>query len=405
MKSAVFLSWIGPILGALAFSVGCDKAAPADAPSAEPEPAADVRVSTRFEKVVQDELPPMLELTGTLDADERSEVAAQTSGVVTEVNIEPGARVEKGDVLVVLDTREAALRAASAAANADRERARLGLDGAGPFDPSQVPDVLAAQDALDLAERELERTRSLFESGAVAQAEYDRALSAVTRARAQLDVAKNGVRQAQASLRAAETQAGLNQKELADTRIVAPFSGAIVDKRVAPGEFAPLGRIVATLVNDNPLRLKVDVSETDLAGVKVGAPVEIHVDAFPDRRFQGTISRLGVALDAASRTLPIEADVPNDEGTLRPGFFATARIVLEGKPSPALLVPSVAVNRSGSSASVFVRDGDRVLERLVVVGRKVGDRVEISGPVKASDEVAVERVAELKDSAPVNASN
>lgn len=299
-------------------ALGCDKAA-SEAPSAEPESAASNVIATRFEKVSIQDLAPMLELTGTLDAEQRSEVAAQTTGVVSEVNIEPGQRVKKGDVLVVLDTREAALRAASAVANADRERARLGLDGAGGFDPSKVPDVVAAQEAVDFAQRDYDRTKALFESGAVSPAELDRASTALTRAKAQLDAAKNGVAQSEASLRAAQTQAGLSQKELADTRVVAPFDGAIVDKRVAPGEFAPLGRVVATLVDDNPLRLRVDVPETDLAGVKVGSSVEISVDAFPDRRFAGTISRLGAALDPASRTFPSRRPSPMTTARSSPG--------------------------------------------------------------------------------------
>lgn len=371
-----------------------------------PEPAASARpaaIAVTFARAESRRLPPVLEITGTLDPDEKSEVAAQVAGAVKSVNVDVGTRVKKGDVLVVLDASEAALRLTTARAAAQQQRARLGLKSGGDLEVESVPDVKAARETRDLAAKEAKRIEELAKTGAVSQSAVDQARSAAERTEAQYQAARNGVDQGWAALKAAEAQAGLSGKNLKDTKVLAPFDGAVVDKRVSAGEFAGVGRVVATVVKDNPLRLKIDVPEAEIGGLVVGANVAMRVAAFPGKEFSGTIQRLGASINAYSRTLPVEADVPNDDGVLRPGFFVRAQVGLQGPEQEVLLVPESAVGTTGSSSRVFVRDGNRVLEKLVATGRHVGDRIEIRGPVKPGDEVARDKVGELTDSAEVTA--
>jgi RND family efflux transporter MFP subunit len=367
-----------------------------------PEPAASgpsgAPASVRFAKAEVKQLPPVLEISGTLDPDERSEVAAQVGGAVKSVAVDVGTRVKKGDVLVVLDASEAALRLRAARSTADQQRARLGLDNGAGFDPEKVPDVKAAKEARDLAVVEAKRSEQLAKQGAVAQSVADQAKTNAERAEAGYAAARNGANQGFAALKTAEAQAGLSGKSLKDTKILAPFDGAVQERRVTPGEFAGVGRVVAVVVKDDPLRLKIDVPEAEIAGIRQDAAVTLRVSAYPGRDFSGTVKRIGAAINAHSRTLPIEAEVPNTDGTLRPGFFVRAQVALAGDPKDVLLVPASAVGSTGSNARVFVREGNRVFERLVTVGRSVGDLTEIRGSVKAGDEIAVEGVAELVDS-------
>ncbi|MBE7482630.1 MAG: efflux RND transporter periplasmic adaptor subunit [Polyangiaceae bacterium] len=342
-------------------------------------------------------LPPVLEISGTLDPDEKSEVAAQFAGAVKLVKVDVGTRVKKGDVLVVLDASEAALRLAAAKSAADQQRARLGLNGRG-FDAEAVPDVKAAKEARDLAVTEAKRAEELAKSGSVAQAVVDQAKSNAQRAEAAYEAARNGANQGFAALKTAEAQAGLSGKNLKDTKVVAPFDGAVQERRVSAGEFAGVGRVVAVVVKDNPLRLKIDVPESEIAGLEQDASVVLRVSAYPGRDFKANVKRIGAAINSYSRTLPVEAEVPNDEGTLRPGFFVRAQLALKGAPAEVLLVPESAVGSTGSNARVFVREGNRVIEKLVSTGRHVGDMVEIRGPLRAGDEVAAESVADLTDS-------
>jgi len=401
MKRKVLMRLSVPVIVAAAAlgAVACKKTTPTPT---GPEPAATggsaQPVSVRFAKVESRKLPPALEISGTLEPDEKSEVAAQFAGAVKSVAVDVGTRVKKGDVLVVLDASEAALRLAAAKSTADQQRARLGLKSKNGFDAETVPDVKAAKEARDLAVVEAKRTEKLAQEGAVAQAVADQAKTNAQRAEAAYDAARNGANQGFAALKTAEAQAGLSGKNLKDTRVLAPFDGAVQERRVSAGEFAGVGRVVAVVVKDNPLRLKIDVPEAEIAGIKQEASVLLRVSAYPGRDFKGTVKRIGAAINSYSRTLPVEAEVPNDEGTLRPGFFVRAQVSLEGAATDVLLVPESAVGSTGSNARVYVREGNRVLEKLVAVGRHVGDLVEVRGPIKAGEEVAAESVAELSDS-------
>ena len=386
-------------------AAGCKK--PEQAPKPDPSRQASAAgtaqapIATRFAKVETRRLPRALDISGTLDADERSEVAAQAAGVALNVLVDAGSRVKKGDVLVELDGAEASLRVASANANATQQLARLGLKPGDKFDPDKVADVRAAKEGRDLAVLEAERAKKLFDSGGITQSAYDQARSAADRANAQLDAAKNGAEQAWAGLIAAQAQARLSSKNAGDTRVKAPFDGAVVEKRIAPGEFANVGRVVAVVVRDNPLRLRIDVPESDVAGVSEGQPVELTVAAYPGKTFKGVVKRVGASVKVQSRTLPIEAEVPNGDGVLRPGFFAKARVALAGEPQDSLLVPKAALGEAAGSARVFVKTGTRVSERLVTVGREVDGLVEVRGNLGPSDEVAVDDLAALSDAAEV----
>ncbi len=127
----------------------------------------------------------------------------------------------------------------------------------------------------------------------------------------------------------------------------------------------------------------------------------ITVAAYPGRVFHGKVKRIGASMKAQSRALPIEIEVPNDEGSLKPGSFARAQIALGAGDAPALLVPKSAIGTSGSASRVFVRVGNRVSERIVAVGREVEGLTEIRGTLTAADEIAIDAVDKLSDGAEV----
>ncbi|WP_437939901.1 efflux RND transporter periplasmic adaptor subunit [Sorangium sp. So ce341] len=372
---------------------------------AKPAPARDTaapreKPAVRFGKVTARPLPQTLDISGTLVADETSEVATQVAGSVVSVEVDVGSRVKKGDALVVLDARNLALQSQAASAAVAQARAKLALQqGASPkdIDPDQVPEVRAAKQSMELAKAEADRVKQLFDQGAVAQSTWDAARTQAQNATAQYEAAVNGIRATVAALSSAQAQAGLASKSVADTTVRAPFDGAVAEKRISVGEFASPGRVVAVVVRDNPLRLRIDVPEADIASIEIGKPVRISVAAFPDRTFPGVVKRIGASLKASSRTLPVEAEFDNSEGKLRPGLFAQGQLALTGESKTALLVPEAAVGTSGTSARVFVRSGDRVTERLVKTGRKVDGLVEVIGPVADGEEVAIDKVSELAD--------
>lgn len=397
------LGLAGALACTAALAAGCKK------PDANEtaKPAADTQVETaietKFTKIVLRKVPATLEASGTLVADETSEVAAPAPGIVVKVLVDVGTRVKKGDPLVQLDRREPSLRGAAASAQAAQAMARLGIKAGEKFEAAKMPEVRAAKEAMDLAVTDEGRTKSLLDSGGVPQATYDAARARAEQAKAQYDVALNGAQQAWSGLLAAQSQAGLAQKAVADATVRAPFDGAVAERRISAGEFAQMGRVVAVVVHDNVLRLKIDIPEADAAKVAIGKNVLITVATYPGRVFKGVIARVGASVKAQNRTLPIEAEIPNDDGALKPGFFARAEIDIGGAEENAMLVPREAIGTSGTASRVFVKAGNRVVERIVTVGREVDGLVEIRGTLAPSDELAVMAVDRLSDGSQVKA--
>lgn len=391
------------LTSAALLGAGCKKPAPTESAQAAVDAAPQTAVEAQFAKLTIRKLPATLELSGTLAADETSEVAAATGGIVTKVLVDVGSRVKKGDPLVQLDARDPSLRGQAAAAQAAQAQARLGIKQGEKFDPEKMAEVRAAKEGMDLAVTDAQRTKTLFDQGGVPQATWDAARARAEQAKAQYDAALNGANQAWAGLLAAQAQSGLASKALADATVRAPFDGAVAERRISAGEFASMGRVVAVIVHDNPLRLKIDVPEAEAAHISEGKEVLVTVATYPGKVFKGVVKRIGASVKAQSRTLPIEAEVPNADGGLRPGTFARAEIAIEGEDEDAILVPKAAVGSSGTASRVFVRSGTRVIERIVTVGREVDGLIEVRGTLAASDEVAISALDKLADGTEIKA--
>jgi len=390
-------------LGVIALAVlGCRKG---DAPAAAPKPVApgEAALSVHIAAATRQQLPAVLSLSGSLAPDELSEVAAPIPGIVSEVLVDVGSVVQQGDVLVRIDRRDAAMRLTQATAATSQALARLGIKPGEPFQAQKVPEVRVAREALDLAETEATRAKALFEGGSAARSVWDQARVRLEQARGQHDAAQNAARQAWSALQGAKATQELSAKAENDTDVRAPFAGVITEKRIAPGEFAQMGRVVAVLVRTDPLRLKFDVPEVDVGRVRLGAEVRVTVATFPDRTFKGSIKRLGGALKSTARSLPVEAEIPNTDGLLRPGFFARIDVAIDGPATDAILVPVSAVGSSGSASRVFVVQGDRAVEHIVSVGRSFEHLVEVRGSVVAGESVAIDHVDLLTDGARVAA--
>ena len=147
------------------------------------------------------------------------------------------------------------------------------------------------------------------------------------------------------------------------------------------------------------LRVELTVPEQYISTVAAGRAVTFEVDAYPGRTFTGRVRYVSPALKADSRALVVEALVPNESRLLKPGFYATARIE-QASPSPALVIPVSAVRDGAGASRVFVVAGDRVEERVIAVAEAVdGDRLEVTGGLKAGERVATSSVAQLTDGA------
>jgi len=174
--------------------------------------------------------------------------------------------------------------------------------------------------------------------------------------------------------------------------IRAPFDGVVTERNVHDGSIVAIatGRDAPPLVRvqeKDHLRLVVAVPEDSVSGTKIGQQIEFSVPAFIGKQFYGRIARPGHALDSATRTMPVELDVPNANGELEPGMFATVHWLVS-RPYKTLFVPASAVD-SDLNGTYVIRVKDNVSERIEVQkGLTMGDQVEASGKINAGDFIA-----------------
>lgn len=392
------------------------------------ETVAPVAVTTA--KAIAREVPSFIQVTGSLIANETSDVAPQTSGQVVATPVNVGSFVSQGAVIARLNDRDARLRlrqaqsgVQQAIAGVRQAEARLGLRPGGNFDASTIPEVRAANSNLEQAQAELRlaeanerRYRELVETGDVAVSIYDQyrtqrdtARARVNNARQQLESAINTARQsnqaiqsAEAEVETARSQVAIAQKVVADAVIRSPFAGYISNRPIAVGEYVTTASIIATVLRTNPLKLQLQVAEAEVPFITPGMGVSLEVDAYRNRKFSGQVVAVNPAIDPVSRAATVEAAVENGDNALRAGMFATARIVRPGG-NVAVFVPRAAVlsDQNTQSFRVFVIQGDTAKLRVVQIGTEEGDTVQILSGVQADEIVATGNLEQLFEGARV----
>jgi membrane fusion protein, multidrug efflux system len=397
--------------GLLAISCRGSKANVAHDPSTPPEPVA-VEVTTA--PAILRDLPRFFEATGSLAGDQQTDVAPSVAGKVTAIGVDLGSYVKRGQMLVRLDDVDSKLRVEQAQAQLDQAKAALrqaeekvGLRPDQTFDVNKIPEVANARVALQLAETNLRRAEKLIETGDVSRSNFDEQKARRDQLKEIYEASLSTARQnfaavatARANVANAETQLGLARRNLSYTLVYSPIDGYVAERNADLGEYVSPTSKVATIVRINPLRIRIDIPEQAIPEVKVGQSVSVVTSAWPDKNFSGRIARISPNVSPNSRTLTVEAEVENSSGVLKPGQFASVRI-LQDRPEPAVLVPARAVRTESGVSRVFViRDG-HAQQRLVQLGQTDSDLVEIKGGVAADEQVATSNVDQLSDGVPV----
>jgi RND family efflux transporter MFP subunit len=389
------------LAGALAVSAlslsACSSSNATVSAEAKPEPVA---ITTAI--VEERPIDRFLRVTGSLAADEQAEVSAETTGRVVETPVERGTRVAQGTVLARISATEASAQLDEAEANAAQIAARLGLTPEQAFDVKRVPDVMNAKASLDWAESEFARMKSLLDQKVVSQSEFDQRRTQVEAARQQYQIAENSAQQSYRSLQAARARVALARKSVADTTVRAPFAGLVAERLVSTGDYVTRGTRVATVVRIDPMRVELTVPEQSVALVSVGQPVKLTVDAYPNEVFVAKVRFVSPAVRADQRALTVEAVAANPGGRLKPGLFATASIQQPQGPV-ALLVPVSAVETLSGTSRVYVVKDNKIEERIVTVGDRVEDRIEVTSGVHKGEVIASEPRGRLTDGLAVRA--
>lgn len=284
-----------------------------------------------------------IEAVGTTRANESVELSPRVSNAITAIHFEEGALVEKGQVMVELESSEA--RANLAAARADLVEIRT----------------------------RLERTRQLIENQAVSRSQLD---------------------QQQAQMQAAEARVEAAQAALRDHTLRAPFDGRVGLRRVSVGSLVSPGDAITTI--DDILRMKLDfaVPESYLAALETGQAVSAHSIAYPGEEFTGVVESIDTRIDPVTRTVTVRGRIANEEGRLRPGMFMT--VILEKNRREAMVVPEIALVPEADRKFVFVVRNDEAMQREVEIGTRMPGRVEITTGLEPGEEIVVEGTQSLR---------
>lgn len=418
------------VLGIAILASACGSSGAADVKGANSNGGEPPPIAITVGKTEGRNVPAFIQATGSLVADETSNVAPKVAGKVANVTVNVGQFVSQGAEIARIDDKDARLQLVSAQASVKQAQAavrqaeaRLGLTPNGTFNASSIPEVRSAnaiyeQNLVELrqAEANEKRYRDLVETGDVSMITYeqyrtarDTARARVSSAKEQLEAAVNTARQsnaaiksAQAAVEAAQTQVGTAQQALADTIIRAPFSGFVSDRPTAVGEFVTSASVIITLLRTNPMKIQIQVAEADVPTVTLGRGVTLQVDAYKERRFAGIVTAINPSVDSASRAATVEASIENNDNALRSGMFATARITKEGGGT-GIFVPKSAIyfDPATQAYRAFVIVEGIAKLRTIQLGTEEGDFQQILDGLAANETVATSNLDQLYEGAKV----
>jgi multidrug efflux pump subunit AcrA (membrane-fusion protein) len=414
----------------LALGAEAQPRAPGPGRSAPAEPAP-LRVTTAA--VEGRSVQRSVDTVGSLLAWEEATVRTQISGTIVRLYADLGDAVREGQPLADLDRREAdltidqlaadvvAARENLARAQAAADASRANLARTRESRRALVADLERTRADAEWKRRELERNQELQAKELIAARDVDQARAQfqsadalvqmaetalgqhadqLRAAAAQLEADLGAVKAAQALVQQREAALDLGKKRLTDTVVAAPLTGVVARRHVAVGEFVKDNTTLFTVVAIDPLKYAGTVPERAAPEIRGNQDVHLSVDAFGSRIFPGQVTRVAPVVDVATRTLALEARVPNGRGLLKPGFFARGAI-LTRRDTRVPFVPAEALAYVVGISKVFVVANGRAQERLVRAGLREAGWVEILDGVKPGETVATSGLAQLYDGAPV----
>jgi membrane fusion protein (multidrug efflux system) len=292
----------------------------------------------------------VIEAVGSARANEAVDITAKNSNRVTAIRFREGQQVRKGDVLV-------------------------------EFDSEQVRAALAeAEAALQDSRRQFDRSRELFTTKALSEAQLD---------------------QLRATLSANEARVAGSRSQVNDTIIRAPFAGRVGLRNISVGSFVTPGTVITTLDDTSIIKVDFSVPEVFLANLSEGLAIRAGTSAYPQTEFEGRVASIDSRLDPVSRAIMVRAQIGNPDARLKPGMFMTVKV---SRPEErALLIPEQALVPEGGRKFVFVVRNEKAAKVEVQTGRRRPGAVEILDGIVAGDVIVIEGTQKVRDGAPVKA--
>ncbi len=351
----------------------------------------------KTEAVRQESVRRSLDVVGTLAAEDQVTISSEVDGVVRRIRADLGDRVVAGQPLVELDREKLQYNLDQQRAAHARSLTKYGAADAGHLPQIEdTPDVRRAAAELAQAKQGFERATELNKRQLISQQTRDDAETTLRLKTAAYDAALQEAKNLRADIDASGAGMKLAERQVQDASIRAPFDGYVQQRMVSVGELVKVQMPVMTVVRVNPLKLLSEIPERMAPWVKVGQPLTLSVDAFPDKKFTATVSRISPAVNTQTRTFAFEALAPNEEALLKPGTFARVRLETS-LVEQVMTIPYAAMQYRYGVYRAFAIAGDKLTARELKTGDRVGDRMEILAGLNKTDRVAVTDVDTLTD--------
>lgn len=393
------------------------------------ETIRDKAVPVEVVPVRQGPIAKEIKFTGSIEAATEVQVYPKITAKIEEMRVDAGDSVNKGDVIVRLESDELQAQAAQAEAALDVAQARWRQIEVGTRaeELAQAEDLVAqARARVTDAKNNYQRMKALYQRGTVAKREFETAELSYTLAKAELNSARErlgmlregATREERQAVRAQVNQAKaaleLARIRLSYARVTSPIDGTVSERFLDPGNLAVPARPLVRIVQMDPVKVFVYFPEDLIEYMAPGIGAQLTVAAYPDKSFQGKIAKLSPTLDPETRMFSAEITVANKLGLLRPGMFTRVGLSVEPHPN-ALLVPKEAVlyreqylgNSATSSGEVsqshylFVADQGRARMRAIVLGHQSGTTVEVAEGLQPGERVVIRGMHQLNDGAKI----
>ena len=305
-----------------------------------------------------------LPVSGTVQPLRQATVKAKVSGDVRQVTVREGETVKEGQLLARIDT-------------ADLESKLIERVGA----------LESAKAQLALAEKNRTTNSALLKQNFISQNAFD--------------TFESSFNVAQGNVKSAEAQVQLARYALKDAIATSPLNGIVAKRHVNPGEKVAFDSPLITVVDLRDLELQAMVPAVDVPELSIGKMVELTIDGFGERKFTGRIERMNPSTEPGTRAILVYVGIPNADGALRGGMFATGRIALAAS-SPVATLPATAVRVEAGQTYVWTVESGKLVKRIVVTGRRdeAAGRIEVMTGVPQDVPVLAAKFDNLKDGAP-----
>lgn len=403
------------------------------------EPTGSIEVDAETAKQLEIKVEPAtrqrldigIKTTGQIETlpNQRVEVTTPISGAkVVELLVKPGTSVKQGQPVAVLTSPDlVTLRVESeeklAQGQTDLQQAladlKLAQQNYERFQQIAAAEIAQGKSQVAFAQEKYEKDKQLADAGALPRRNALESQTQLVAARAELakadsrrDViaAENQLKRSQAAVQIAKSriqlsnaayqtrlqQLGERANDKGLVTVTAPISGKVADREVTLGQsFQDAGGKLMTIVNDTQVFATANIYEKDLNEVKIGQRVRIKVASLPNRTFEGQIARIGSLVEGQTRVVPVQAELNNAGGELKPGMFAELEVLTDLTATAILAIPNSAIVDANGKKLVYVKNGNAFQSVEVTLGQKSGDLVEVKSGLFERDLIVTQRAPQL----------